>query len=723
MPTIYSNDQPISPNGRDLLRRRDFASHLADAIFNYSDPESLVIGLFGGWGSGKSSILSFLRKRLETYPEGFNAPVIMDFNPWRVTSPDQIFLEYFKALTAVLDKLDPPTPAKRMWRKTKSLVDALDGLSLSNLVARYAILLLGTPHGAAVGAAVATGATVAKAAQAFIKSSKSVDDLARLKAAIDKRLQKIDHRIVVLLDDIDRLTIDEIRVMFQLVKSLADFNNVIYVMALDWNVVNSALSNVQGIDGQQYLKKIVQINCEIPHIPRERLTELFVERLNTVLESYTGPVDQDRFNDVYLDAGAPLIHTIRDINRVMNSFRFLFAILRDDVNVVDLLGITIIAVTYPAIYNYIRTNQFIFCDEVLTPTDDYVTGTRTSFNDILEAVGQPDREAVRRLVYALFPAFQQRITPGGHPARNRDDERLLRICAAIRFPTYFRYAIAEGEISQNEVAQFLGLRDRARTAEELHRYIDRHSDAALIAEVRLRSQDMPEDSILAVFLAFMKWGDYCGERERSGLFFIDTAWRIRMTSLELLRRLPNSQARLDVILEGIAEPESLATQLFLVNLLEDLRTRYNTGSRESYYADPLIDEAQLEIARQAITQRVTESIQSGAFFGNETLGKRRQSIVILACWRTWITNEVAREILEPISNSQFAELIRRFTTPNHEMQTNSDMGVLLDIFGPETLAERIAALAPLPAGDALLAEGVRVLQRRLTGTAEPFGAD
>lgn len=57
----------------------------------------------------------------------------------------------------------------------------------------------------------------------------------------------------------DRLTNIQIRETFQLVNTSSHFPNLIYILSMDREVVARALTEVQNIDGNEYLEKIVQI--------------------------------------------------------------------------------------------------------------------------------------------------------------------------------------------------------------------------------------------------------------------------------------------------------------------------------------------------------------------------------------------------------------------------------------------------------------------------------
>ncbi len=68
-------------------------------------------------------------------------------------------------------------------------------------------------------------------------------DIKAVKKTIDNMLIKFDKKIVVFIDDLDRLDREEIITVFKLIRLICDFPNVVYVLALDEEVVSLALGS------------------------------------------------------------------------------------------------------------------------------------------------------------------------------------------------------------------------------------------------------------------------------------------------------------------------------------------------------------------------------------------------------------------------------------------------------------------------------------------------
>lgn len=91
---MISPDLPITKSSEDKLNRGTFAKSLAKTIAQYSFPSSFTIGLYGEWGSGKTSLVNMV---LEAVEDIDNSAIILRFNPWLCTDPKQLITQFFKA--------------------------------------------------------------------------------------------------------------------------------------------------------------------------------------------------------------------------------------------------------------------------------------------------------------------------------------------------------------------------------------------------------------------------------------------------------------------------------------------------------------------------------------------------------------------------------------------------------------------------------------------------
>ena len=90
------SDEPICNETDDILKRSSFVNNLADSIISWDKEKSLVIGLYGKWGVGKTSILNLTENKLKES----NAPIeIIKFNPWRYSESDDLLNPFIKQVS------------------------------------------------------------------------------------------------------------------------------------------------------------------------------------------------------------------------------------------------------------------------------------------------------------------------------------------------------------------------------------------------------------------------------------------------------------------------------------------------------------------------------------------------------------------------------------------------------------------------------------------------
>jgi KAP-like P-loop domain-containing protein len=92
--TLYSTDRPIHSKKDDRFNRARFAERIGDTLAKRHDPSSIVIGLYGPWGDGKTSTLHLIAEHLRTYPH----VVMIHFNPWQFGSQETLIRGFFTTL-------------------------------------------------------------------------------------------------------------------------------------------------------------------------------------------------------------------------------------------------------------------------------------------------------------------------------------------------------------------------------------------------------------------------------------------------------------------------------------------------------------------------------------------------------------------------------------------------------------------------------------------------
>ncbi len=204
---MFNPDKAIQSCEEDELNRCNFAKSLGEAIINYKDEESLVVGLLGKWGYGKTSIINMATEHItEITKDDKNSPILIEFNPWNFSQQNQLIFQFFNELIITLEKNFVP---KAILNKLKSYA--------SKLTISSAMI---------IGGLIRPSTT--KIYLDYFKLDKSENKtLEDLRGDLNSLLRNLNRKLIIVIDDIDRLNDFEIQQIFQLVKLLADFSNTI----------------------------------------------------------------------------------------------------------------------------------------------------------------------------------------------------------------------------------------------------------------------------------------------------------------------------------------------------------------------------------------------------------------------------------------------------------------------------------------------------------------
>lgn len=387
---MISPDLPITKVEDDTLNRGSFAQSLAQVLLQYSLSSSFSIGLYGEWGSGKTSLLNMVLEIVEQSDEN---TVILRFNPWLCSDARQLTTQFFKQMaTAIRLKKETATQA---WELIDQYADIFDAASLIPVAGTFVAI---------------AGKILTK--QAKKKTEQPVNDLQGIKNKIIEKMIEENLKIIVSIDDIDRLSEEEIIAVFQLVKALADFPKTIYLLAFDYDVVVKALGKVQHGDGKEYLEKVIQVPFEIPAPSMESIHDAFFSKLDSILGNISeDKLDKATWAELFHYGLKEYIKSIRDVIRYTNVFSLKYELLKNETDIVDLLGLTCLQVFEPTIYSKLPNLKDILCGTINNYSYELQKTEEDKIQKILSEVIADDaiianRESAKKILGVLFPKIQ-----------------------------------------------------------------------------------------------------------------------------------------------------------------------------------------------------------------------------------------------------------------------------------------------------------------------------
>ena len=261
-------DEPLT-NAPDLNR---YSKTLSNIIVNSSP--SFAVGIYGGWGTGKTTIMQMIRNHLDD--EYNNTIITVWFDAWRYEN------EKFSALVplvrTIILHLEEYTQRianqeNQNWARIRKLTNQFK--KVGEVIIRNTSVNLGTGLG---GAQFDFGKMIDdhKSDGSYMQGQEKIlfhkhiseivrDELRDIRG--DKHETK-KFRIVIFVDDLDRCTPQKALEILESIKTFFDIEGIIFVIGIDPSSIDPIIKTKYGenskIDGMKYLQKIVQLPYSIP---------------------------------------------------------------------------------------------------------------------------------------------------------------------------------------------------------------------------------------------------------------------------------------------------------------------------------------------------------------------------------------------------------------------------------------------------------------------------
>ena len=547
-----TGDNPIRRPEDDTLGRAAVAESFARQVLALDATEGVVVGVLGAWGSGKTSFVNLARK------EFVQADVhILDFNPWMFSGTQQLVERFFDELTAQL-KIRPGFV--EIGKALDDYSDAFTG------VTRIAVKGLGK----------------------FLQRKKTGVGQSRTK--VEKSLTKLDKPIVVVLDDIDRLLVSEIRDVFRLVRLTANFPNIIYIVAFDRNRVEEALTE-QGMPGRHYLEKILQVAIDLPVIPNRVLHQQIFSAIDEALVGIEniGPFDEQIWPDIFMEIIQPLIRNMRDVRRYAAAIHGTVTALQGKIALADVLALEAVRIFLPDIFTNLHgaLNSLTNTSE-LNYDNSEITEQPKSQIDVLVNASGDHGQVVRAMINRLFPAAARHIGNTHYSADWKTKWLKERRVAHEDILTFY----LERTVGDNLLAFLDAERAWTRMADRnsLDSYL-RSLDVTRLQDV-ISSLEIYEDQfgpehVIPGTVVLLNLLPDLPERQRE-MFGWDTRMTVTRVIYRLLRSLKDPVATETAVRQILPDLESLSSKMEVI---------YTIGHREDVGHKLVSEEAAAELEK------------------------------------------------------------------------------------------------------------------------------
>lgn len=563
----YNTDKPIKTGAEDLLGRVFFSKQLAKALYECDANDGLVIGLFGEWGSGKTSVLNMTMNEIKNMAKEFeNKPLIVTFSPWNYSDKDNLISLFFRNL---INNLDTPSNNKIKTKIGKVLTDYADCLDALSVLSPL-------------------GGILVNILKPIIKTQGTnlmeVPNLDSTKEKLETILKESNQKIIVVIDDIDRLTNSQIRDIFHLAKQVGNFPNIVYILSMDREIVCRALKEIHNIDGHEYLEKIIQIPFEIPKISKSKVHKYLFNQLDKIINDTSNDtiIDDSYWERVFVNCVSPYIDNLRDINRLTNIFKFKYRALYQEVSVEDMIGITTLEVLEPKLYKWIYNHKDVLCNSIRYNISRN-NGTRAEYrerfyNEFKGININPDKSI--RCVSTLFPAFAKEIDEyQGVYQSNAESKKKMKICDDEKFDIYFRYDLDSVEVSRSTIKDCLFRFNEEELGAIVEKINQDGNVVYFLEEVQSLIDDIPYEriSLIASVVLCAQW-KFKGETD-AGLF-TKTAYVLAIDLVEeLLCRIRVEQERFELLYSILNDMDKNRIGAIAI-ILDRIKLFYERNSEE-----------------------------------------------------------------------------------------------------------------------------------------------
>ena len=603
MSAELNSDKPISREKEDLLGRHPLAYRIAEMINDLGDDynDSVVIGIEGEWGAGKSSFINLILNRVR--PNERN--LVIEFNPWNFSNQNELIKDFFDSIAEGVDK------------------------PLAKKIKDYALKLLA--HTDLEPSLSFLGVTARLGGWKFRHNSEK--PLKRQRDDIVNSFSDLERRIIIVIDDIDRLDGNETKLIFKLVKLVANFPNTVFLLAYDKDKVGKFLGE-EGLEGSEYLKKIVQIPFLIPKPNPRDIFGVLASALSEELshKGFGGETEKMRQYGAMLRTleDIELFPTIRDIRRYTNSLRLDLKIIgKEEVNLVDFVGVEAIRVFAPELYLEMAGEKFTFTAPKADEKSSWQKDRRERVQEIIAKAPKGLNKPIKEIIDQLFPQLK---TLDSKSADFSDPQRIWRkerrVCSKDMFDRYFSLSVPQTLLSESELRDFLStVNDIPALLEKWGEFWEKGKLQLVSERIRDHLDDLngqQRENLLVSLFDFVEGVGYgeSGILSFGGLF--DSTYEGRRIMFSILRKFEREK-RVEFLTKLINTTKGF---FLMTKFLDDLEGEQSActspeGDEPSLFSD------EMDILRTAYIAKVKKAVDNGSLAHGKQWGQT------LLAWKEW----------------------------------------------------------------------------------------
>ena len=439
----FSDDIPIEEPEEDLLGVNTLAVSISQCILDMCNPVGSVIAVNGSWGSGKTSITNLVLNHIDKSTSN-RKPIVIKFQSWMYQSEEKVMAGLLRELYIGLRPTFSKSTKARIAlhrivpnfidsaRTVRSVIGAVSGSFMNHLLD---IIVL------PISNLISDG----------ISSTESIESLQNI---VCREMKRLGYKFLFVIDDIDRLSPDEMLAIFRTIKSIGRLPNVLYLISYDRTKSEDLIRLHYPSEGPEYLEKIIQSVFDVPVPSEDTLFKILNAKVSEAVDDNEG-TSFISFKDMMREVIFPEIETIRDINRFANMLSVTYPALRDEVNLEDFVAIESLRMFRPSIYGRLPSNKRILLETIRQVPEEERHAFGEDFAETL-LKGEPmaDHPRLQRALCCVFPNLSW-IWDDSGSFRYGNDEKNRRVCTASNFDTYFRFTTSQYTVSNAEISEII----------------------------------------------------------------------------------------------------------------------------------------------------------------------------------------------------------------------------------------------------------------------------
>lgn len=298
-----------------------------------TEDSSFTFGINAQWGAGKTTFLYMMKQYIISDKD----IIIIDFNPWLYADGNDLVSVFFDELSKTLKEYDHSL--------AKNIIDYSKIISSFN-----------------------TNET--KIISSLINLLENENSLQNTKQQIVDAIYKIKKKIVVFIDDLDRLDASELMEMFKLIRNVSDFPFMYFISAYDKSYIIQCLKSKMNTKEVNFVEKIFQVEFHLPPYPSEEIRKHLYYYINS--QTHIEPRDKKLLYGFIFESKPGIrilkvLTTLREVKRIANSFCSSYPFLRNNTYVIDLLLFELFKTKYSSVFELFEQKK----DSVLELYQDF----------------------------------------------------------------------------------------------------------------------------------------------------------------------------------------------------------------------------------------------------------------------------------------------------------------------------------------------------------------